>query len=206
MPSEGRGGLGRNRSTVSSRLEAQGTPFGRASKRRRGLGSNRFQTSSMPESKGTRFGCQVKVAADSGGTALPSPRGRERREPPFVVLAKGGGSRKQPFFLFIHVAIEGNPLWKPSDRRGGLGRNRSTVSSRPRAQGTPFGRASKRRRGLGSNRFETSSMPESKGTPFGGQVKVAADSGGTALPSPRAWKRREPPFGRASRSPLGSKS
>ena len=45
----------------------------------------------MPESKGTRFGCQVKVAADSGGTALPSPRGRERREPPFVVLAKGGG-------------------------------------------------------------------------------------------------------------------
>ena len=37
-------------------------------------------------------------------------------------------------------------------------------------------------------------MPESKGTPFGGQVKVAADSGGTALPSPRAWKRRVPPL------------
>ena len=52
----------------------------------------------MPESKGTRFGGQVKVAADSGGTALPSPRGRERREPPFVVLAKGGGVSEATVF------------------------------------------------------------------------------------------------------------
>ena len=90
MPSEGRGGLGRNRSTVSSRPEARSAPFARASKRRRGLGSNRFFSSSMSQSKGTPFGGQVTVANDSGGTALPSPRAWKRRVPPLVGLAKGG--------------------------------------------------------------------------------------------------------------------
>ena len=111
MPSEGRGALGRDRSTVSSRLEARGTPFGGASKRRRGLGSNRFFSSSMPESKDTPFGGQASVANDSGGTALPSPRAWKHGVPPLVVLAKGGG---------------------------GLGSNRLKTSSMPESQGTPF--------------------------------------------------------------------
>ena len=44
----------------------------------------------MSQSKGTPFGGQVTVANDSGGTALPSPRGRKHGVPPLLVLAKGG--------------------------------------------------------------------------------------------------------------------
>ena len=120
----------------------------------------------MSQSKGTPFGCQANVEAGSGGTALPSPRARSTTKGISPCFRPRGDGRAVPpesfatfawhpkgvpfdceFLNFIHVAIEGYPLWMPSERRGGLGRNRSTVSSRPEARGTPFGGASKRPRG-----------------------------------------------------------
>ena len=107
----------------------------------------------MSQSKDTPFGCQANVANDSGGTALPSPRGRKHGVPPLVVLAKGGSVSEATVFELHPCRNRRVPLWMPSERRGGLGRNRSTVSSRPEARANPFGGASKRRLGLGSNRF-----------------------------------------------------
>ena len=93
----------------------------------------------MSQSKDTPFGCQANVEAGSGGTALPSPRGRKHGLPPLVVLAKGGSvseatvfelhpcrnrrlppldakrtsrrAREEPLYRLLAAGSTGYPLW-----------------------------------------------------------------------------------------------
>ena len=107
----------------------------------------------MSQSKDTPFGCQANVANDSGGTALPSPRGRKHGVPPLVVLAKGGSVSEATVFE-LHPCR--NRRVPPLDAKRTSRRAREEPLYRLLAAGStgyPFGGASKRRLGLGSNRF-----------------------------------------------------